>query len=613
MMFRRPLPLLALVSGLAALIVGVAGLQRVFVRERNDARQALVDRQAALQGFAVKALHERCRRLLEGERSRMQAALRDPLVDASGLLRVEAGRQQLPRTFEFREGGKAPAHELYDALRAGRVDLSDLDEDDPWRDRLLLFRQFSRAVRNGDRAGIAASFRGILTHRARFVISSRKDLAYQAALLDLFQAQSSPDPVLMEKILRDGLTDSRGHRMLGLQGQLLSRREKLTQPDFEFLAERIAKLSESAGVKRDDFLARVEEPSGKKVRLPENIGGPLLLDGGMWFVEQTATGALEGLQIDLDRLVGQVASDMQDRQLIDTEAEILVPDLSEHPQPLLALSLTIKSPEWTQASQAIQRRYWLKTGLALTLGLLTATIILLGAALYRREQQLLSLKSEFVATVSHELRTPLASMRLMAETLERRLEGTESARDYPSRIIHEIDSLSFLVENILSFNRLDKGRWKPHVSDIQLGDLVADLKEHLQGATQAEVQVQVGQGADVGFHADPELMKLLFLNLGSNACKYNERNPVKIQIDADVDDRVVIRVTDNGVGIPVEEKDRVFTEFYRARRAESKRGFGLGLAICRKIMELHAGDIRVSRTSADGTTFELSFPGSVQA
>ncbi|MGI9303143.1 MAG: sensor histidine kinase, partial [Gammaproteobacteria bacterium] len=230
----------------------------------------------------------------------------------------------------------------------------------------------------------------------------------------------------------------------------------------------------------------------------------------------------------------------------------------------------------------------------------------LWAAWTRREHQILALKSDFVATVSHELRTPLASMRLMAETLERRLAGSDVARDYPQRLIREIDSLNFLVENILSFNRLEKGRWEPRVEDVRLSEIVRTLQQELSGATRACVKVQLEGASDLVVRADPELMKLLFLNLGTNACKYNDDDPVMICIQAEERDPIVIRMADNGIGIPDDQIEKVFSEFYRAE--PGGRGFGLGLAICRRIMELHAGQIRVADSSTNGTVFELSFP-----
>src|SRR5690606_21092790 len=108
---------------------------------------------------------------------------------------------------------------------------------------------------------------------------------------------------------------------------------------------------------------------------------------------------------------------------------------------------------------------------------------------------------------------------------------------------------------------------------------------------------------------DPDLLQLLLTNLARNACQYSERDPARIEIAAARDERQVhVFVRDNGVGIPEGERERVFDDFYRSAAGKKERGAGLGLSICRKIMEAHGGDIRVAETSEAGTTFELRFP-----
>ena len=402
-MTRRPLPLLAMGAGLIILLVGVVGLQRVFVQERNDARRSLADHQAAVQGYAIKALHERCRFLMEAQRRRMKRALRDPLQDASGLYYSESGHQLLPRPVKYRKGKTTAGKALYLDLLAGRVKLSGLDADDPWRDRLILYRQFRTALGSGKRRQIERSFRRILTHRSRFLIASRKDIAYQVALLDHFSATSSPDPALMDHVLRTGLVDSRGHRTDGLQVQLLEKRDKLTQSDFDFFAGRIARLSEASGVRHDDFLERTRETPHNPIQIPETLPGPMLLAGGKWYVEQTASGSLEGVTIAVPLLVAQVASDMQDLGLLHVEDRLSVGAFSSHPTPLLALSMEVVSSDWDQSARKTEQRCWLKTGLGVVLGALASIIVVLVGILQAREARYLTLKTDFVSTVSHEL------------------------------------------------------------------------------------------------------------------------------------------------------------------------------------------------------------------
>jgi signal transduction histidine kinase len=144
----------------------------------------------------------------------------------------------------------------------------------------------------------------------------------------------------------------------------------------------------------------------------------------------------------------------------------------------------------------------LKTALGLVCGLLSLAMI--GAALlaYERRLRLLAERTEFIAAVSHELRTPLASIRLQAETLTRRLAGRSEARDYPQRIVRDVDGLHFLVENILSYNRLERGGWRPQRTNVSLRALTQKLQEELDGQTPRKLELVVEPSADVVLHAD---------------------------------------------------------------------------------------------------------------
>jgi two-component system sensor histidine kinase SenX3 len=227
----------------------------------------------------------------------------------------------------------------------------------------------------------------------------------------------------------------------------------------------------------------------------------------------------------------------------------------------------------------------------------------------QRKYRFLELKSDFVATVSHELRTPLASIRLLGETLERKLAQAPEVRDYPARIVQAADGLHFLVENILSFNRIDKGRWKLRTSRVRLEELVNPLRDDLASATTVQVDLVTDVG-DAELEADPSLLRLLFANLGRNACAYNRRSPVHISVTAQTipGHGCTVLFSDNGVGIPEDEWENVFQDFYRLTQPGPEvHGSGLGLALCRKIMRLHGGDIQVANSSHKGTTFALTF------
>ena len=133
----------------------------------------------------------------------------------------------------------------------------------------------------------------------------------------------------------------------------------------------------------------------------------------------------------------------------------------------------------------------------------------------------------------------------------------------------------------------------------------------LMDATSASIELEAMGHEDITLQGDSELLGLLLANLGRNACIYNERDPVKLCLTAEPRGReLVLHFDDNGIGVPPAERDRIFGEFYRAPDPSGRgvRGSGLGLAMCRRIMRLHGGRIRLARSGPEGSAFELRFP-----
>jgi signal transduction histidine kinase len=179
--------------------------------------------------------------------------------------------------------------------------------------------------------------------------------------------------------------------------------------------------------------------------------------------------------------------------------------------------------------------------------------------------------------------------------------------------VREADRLSFLVENILSVNRLERPV-STNRQPVTVEELVESCRPDVGAFTKKPVGLVVTAGSDATLNVDTALAKLLVSNLVHNACKYNEGDSIEITVRA-VEDaaQTVVRISDNGTGIAKEEWERVFTEFVRAKNSGQAGGFGLGLALCRRILRLHDGTIRVVDSSDAGTTFEMVFPNPKKA
>jgi signal transduction histidine kinase len=278
-------------------------------------------------------------------------------------------------------------------------------------------------------------------------------------------------------------------------------------------------------------------------------------------------------------------------------------------------TLRLASPRLDDATRALTDAFWWKSALLALTALLGLSVVLLARLAERREQATLTLQREFIATVSHELRTPLAAIRVLAETLERKLAATPAAKDYPQRLVSAVDGLGFLVENILSFNRIEAGRLEPKRERFSLAALEQLLREDVALMVERPVSLDcAGLDALGSVEVDVALLRVLVLNLLRNTWKYAqaESRPggptFRVRGRAE-GGSVVLTFTDDGPGIPADARERVFEPFHRQPGVDATiRGSGLGLALARRIARLHGGELRISHASSDGTTFELTLP-----
>jgi two-component system sensor histidine kinase KdpD len=221
------------------------------------------------------------------------------------------------------------------------------------------------------------------------------------------------------------------------------------------------------------------------------------------------------------------------------------------------------------------------------------------------------MRSSLLSAVSHDIKTPLSSIVAAGTTLiEHRKALDSSAVDrLLGTIVREGDRLGRLVQNLLSLSRLESPtielrRTAEAVEDI-VGAAVGRLSEAL-----APRAVRVELPADLPYvSAEPMLVEQVLLNLLENALRYTPpESPIQIAAQAG-DGLVKVRVSDEGPGISEAEREKVFEKFYRgARTHKNDGGAGLGLTICRAIVEAHGGRIVVRARQGGGTVVEFTLP-----
>jgi two-component system, OmpR family, phosphate regulon sensor histidine kinase PhoR len=226
---------------------------------------------------------------------------------------------------------------------------------------------------------------------------------------------------------------------------------------------------------------------------------------------------------------------------------------------------------------------------------LSVAILILGASFFAyatvKERRLNALKSDFIANVSHELKTPLSVVRMFAEMLQSgRVASPERQRQYMDTICREAERLSGLIENVLDFAALERGKQRYAREDADLTEIVTrgveTVRQRLEGGEITLSAPQPGPRVSV----DVQALVLAVINLLDNAVKYGEGSSIHVQV---VHKRreASVSVRDHGPGIPPDETRRVFDRFYRVRRAGQQqiRGSGIGLSLVKHIADAHGG------------------------
>ena len=221
-----------------------------------------------------------------------------------------------------------------------------------------------------------------------------------------------------------------------------------------------------------------------------------------------------------------------------------------------------------------------------------------------------SLKSALLAAVSHDLRTPLAAIKASATALlDHQVDWTPSARDeLLAAIDAETDRLTLMVSNLLDLSRLEGGALRPDRDWHDLADLINDTVARTSAQT-ADHLVRVDLPPDLPLvWLDYVEIGQVLVNLLVNAAKYTPPGtPITVSA-CQGDGQVTVAVADTGPGIPASRLPHIFERFYRADAGRSRSGTGIGLAICKGLVEAHGGTIRAASRDGEGTTISFTLP-----
>lgn len=245
------------------------------------------------------------------------------------------------------------------------------------------------------------------------------------------------------------------------------------------------------------------------------------------------------------------------------------------------------------------------------------------AQLYRMRDKALAsskAKSEFIAKMNHELRTPLngilGSVQLMEQDLD---EGIEINREYLSLITKASTELLETVNNVLTLAKNSKGKLELNNKHFNLRSLIEHSIDLFtpairKGNNTLEFHYSLNNDEIYG---DEEKIQIIINNLVSNACKFTKNGEVLVNVfsnESDGESRIVMEVSDSGIGIKEEDQDKIFEAFIQVDNSYTREydGTGLGLSMCSELANLMQGEIGVSSSHGKGSTFRFVFPASVK-
>jgi len=293
------------------------------------------------------------------------------------------------------------------------------------------------------------------------------------------------------------------------------------------------------------------------------------------------------------------------------EAEAVLAVAAPRQMPGWKLELRLAGEEPFAAAASRRNAIYLWTGIVGIV--IIAVLALMVGRFVSRQMRLARLKNDLIATVSHELKTPLASIRVLVDTLlAGRYQDQWQAREYFSLIARENERLTRLIDNFLTFSRMERKKVAFEFGPVKLDEVVAAaveaMADRLNGPN-CKLEVRVAPDLPA-ITADRDALVTVLLNLLDNAYKYS-KDDKRIAVRAyEADANVCLEVADNGIGLSRRAAKNIFDRFYQVDQSltRSAGGCGLGLSIVKFIVDAHGGSIDVATQPGKGSSFTVRLP-----
>jgi len=269
--------------------------------------------------------------------------------------------------------------------------------------------------------------------------------------------------------------------------------------------------------------------------------------------------------------------------------------------------------EYHQELQRIETTEKRRTVMFFGEGVIFLAIILLGGffvylAVYK-QMKLSQQQQNFLMAVTHELKSPIAAAKLNLETLRKHRLDEEKQHRLLDNTIRETNRLDQLCNNILLASQMESQRYQLYREDLDFSALIETGVKEIQSRIPTHT-IQAHILPDVWLNGDKFMLQIMLSNLVENAAKYSPKNTVIDVALTATANQLKLKVTDEGPGIPIDERRRIFLKFYRIGNENTRKskGSGLGLFLTEKIVQQHGGTITVKDNVPAGACFEITWP-----
>lgn len=478
------------------------------------------------------------------------------------------------------------------------------------RQRLSLLNRIQNALDSNDKANIQQSFDAYLEHKNAFHLSPQEEVVFSLKLVEIGAQEHWSSELVHAILVTGGSTEAPLFRPVI---DILFRHAGLFSPDeFSLIVAKVKQHLEALNLSTyflDEYALHLNKPQftlAVDQSLKSNNVDVVTDDN--WLLQQVSQTLISAEPFDLSEELQFIENEFIELGVLDTGDSLTLKNFSGSTA-IDNIGIHVNKAQ-LENDKRNQAAYLILKSIML---IAFVTLVLLTLRLIERNQQrrteYLALREDFVKLVSHELKTPLAGIRAMAETLRKRVERGLSVQTYPERIVSEADKLWYMVDNILGFNRVQLTEAIIDQHPVKLKPLCDIIIEDVRSFSSKPYKVSNTISESQEVLADAELFSLVVKNIIVNAGLYNDNATVEIELSFDENAHCLL-ISDNGVGIADDDRQKIFQPFVRlaqsVRQSVRQSGTGLGLAICKRIMQLHNGDLSLAQSSNHGSVWKIS-------